>query len=155
MKTRLFTVAAVLGATLVAFAAAAGTEDIEKAIADLDTEYQSAVERNDWRTMDRILHPEFALVLGNGKTYTRQELIDSARNRTVVFEKQVEVPGTQKVRVYGADTATVTALLLLKGKRNDDQTSFDYKLWFTDTYVRTKLGWRYAFGQASLKLPPE
>jgi hypothetical protein len=31
---------------------------------------------------------------------------------------------------------------------------FDRRLWFTDTYVRTLLGWRYAFGQASLSLPP-
>jgi hypothetical protein len=33
--------------------------------------------------------------------------------------------------------------------------SFDRKLWFSDTYVRTKAGWRYAFGQASLALPSE
>jgi len=32
--------------------------------------------------------------------------------------------------------------------------AFDRKLWFSDTYVRTKSGWRYVFGQASLPLPP-
>jgi hypothetical protein len=31
--------------------------------------------------------------------------------------------------------------------------SFDYKLWFSDVYVRTAKGWRYVFGQASLRLP--
>ena len=57
------------------------------------------------------------------------------------------------MRVFGKDTATVTALLWLKGTRKTDQSTFEYKLWFSDTYVRTKDGWRYAFGQASLRLP--
>jgi len=122
-------------------------------VAALDTEYQAAVERNDWQTMDRIMHPDFALVLGNGAHYSRMFLIDMAKNADRVYEKQVEMPGTQTVRVYGKDTAVVTALLWLKGTRKNDGSAFDYKLWFTDTYVRTKQGWKYAFGQASLRLP--
>jgi len=129
------------------------SEDPAWVIATLDTEYQSAVERNDWQTMDRILHPDFTLVLGNGKVYSRAELIESARDRQIEYEKQVEMPGTQTVRLFGNHTATVTALLWLKGTRRKDQSVFDYKLWFTDTYVLTKDGWRYAFGQASLRLP--
>ena len=121
-------------------------------IAALDTEYQAAVERNDWQSMDRILHPDFTLVLGNGTVVTRAALLDEARQRSFTFEKQVELPGTQTVRLFGSDTATVTALLWLKGKRADG-SAFDYKLWFTDTYVRTAAGWLYAFGQASLRLP--
>jgi hypothetical protein len=65
----------------------------------------------------------------------------------------VEIPGSQKVRLYGKDTAIVTALLWLKGTRVKDQSAFEYKLWFSDTYVRTPGGWQYAFGQASLRLP--
>jgi hypothetical protein len=103
--------------------------------------------------MDRILHPDFTLVLGNGKVYSRAELIASARDKQIELEKQVEMPGTQTVRLFGHDTATVTALLWLKGTRKTDQSAFEYKLWFSDTYVRTKHGWRYAFGQASLRLP--
>jgi len=56
------------------------------------------------------------------------------------------------VRVWG-DTAVVTALLWLKGAEGD--RAFDYKLWFSDTYVRIDGRWRYAFGQASLALPKE
>jgi hypothetical protein len=63
------------------------------------------------------------------------------------------MPGTQTVRLFGKDTATVTALLWLKGARKKDQKQFEYKLWFSDTYVRTREGWKYAFGQASLRLP--
>jgi hypothetical protein len=53
--------------------------------------------------------------------------------------------------MYGPDTAIVTARLWLKGTHNG--APFDRRLWFSDTYVRTPEGWRYAFGQASLSLP--
>ncbi|HEU4781132.1 MAG TPA: nuclear transport factor 2 family protein [Steroidobacteraceae bacterium] len=133
--------------------ASSATEDHASIVAALDTEYQAAVERNDWQVMDRILHPDFTLVLGDGKVYSRAELIASARDKHIEYEKQVEMPGTQAVRVFGRDTATVTALLWLKGVRKSDASAFEYKLWFSDTYVRTAGGWRYAFGQASLRLP--
>jgi ketosteroid isomerase-like protein len=103
--------------------------------------------------VDRILHPDFTLVLGSGKVVSRAELIAAAHDRRITYEKQVEMPGTQTARVFGDDTATVTALLWLKGKRKDDGSEFEYQLWFSDTYVRTAGGWRYAFGQASLRLP--
>ena len=141
-----------LAATLCANISAA-KDDRAAIVAALDTEYQAAVERNDFKTMDRILHPEFTLVLGNGTVVSRPELIEEARGKQIEYEKQVEMPGTQTVRLFGKDTAVVTALLWLKGKRMSDQVTFEYKLWFSDTYVRTKDGWRYAFGQASLKLP--
>lgn len=151
---------ALAAATLLAIAtvgvgAAGAVDDDARTVADLDTAYQSAVERNDWQAMDRILHPDFVLVIGNGTAFTRAQLIDSARNPIAAYEKQVEMPGTQKVRLFGKDTAVVTALLWLKGTRDSGKSAFDYKLWFSDTYVRTPDGWKYAFGQASLRLPKE
>lgn len=135
--------------------ASGANDDDTKVVADLDTAYQAAVERSDWQAMDRILHPDFVLVIGNGTAFTRAQLIDSARTPIAVYEKQVEMPGTQKVRLFGRDTAVVTALLWLKGTRDGGKTAFDHKLWFSDTYVRTPDGWKYAFGQASLRLPTE
>jgi len=44
-------------------------------------------------------------------------------------------------------------LLWIEGM-SDGQT-FERKLWFSDTYVRTARGWRYVLGQASLPLPSE
>ena len=144
-----------LGVAALAAAAvvAAPMKSDAEVIAAIDTEYQAAVERNDWAGMDRILHPEFTLVLGNGTVVSRADLIDEARKGDIVYEKQVEMPGTQSVRLYGKDTAIVTALLWLKYQRKSNGKQQDYKLWFSDTYVRTKDGWRYAFGQASLRLP--
>jgi len=121
-----------------------------KTVAALDTEYQAAVERNDAATMARIHHEDMILVLSSGRVVTGKELEQGARDKARTYEKQVEVDGSQVVRVWG-DTAVVTAKLWLKGSRASGD-KFDYKLWFSDTYVRTPTGWRYAFGQAGAPL---
>jgi hypothetical protein len=79
---------------------AAAAEDPQGVVSRMDVEYQAAVERNDWQTMDRILHPGFVLILGDGTVYTRTQLIDSAKNRNIAYEQQREVPGSQVVRMY-------------------------------------------------------
>jgi ketosteroid isomerase-like protein len=150
-RTLMTLVALLAGLAFAPLASAA--ESPEAVVARMDVEYQAAVERNDWQAMDRILHPDFVLVVGDGTVYTRAQLIDSARNANIVYEQQREVPGSQVVRMYGKDTATVTALLILKGKRAKDQSPVDFRVWFTDTYVRTDKGWRYALGQAGARLP--
>jgi len=125
------------------------TTTIETEIAALDTEYQAAVEKNDFATMDRILADDFILVTGMGKIYTKDDLLEEARSGRVDYEYQSD--SEQTVRVWG-DTAVITALLEAKG--TDGGKPFDYKLWFSDTYVRTPAGWRYVFGQASTRLAP-
>ena len=127
-------------------ARAAVAED-EKAVAALDSQYQAAVSKNDAAGMDRILADDFILVTGRGKAYTKADLLNEARGGRTVYERQEDT--SQKVRVWG-DTAVVTALLWAKGAT--DGKAFEYRLWFSDTYVRTSSGWRYVFGQASLPL---
>jgi ketosteroid isomerase-like protein len=128
----------------------ASPEEDAKAVAALDTKYQAAVKDNDTTTMNQILADDFALVTGRGAVFSKADLLDSARKKEVTYERQDEEPGTQKVRVWG-DTAVVTALLWIKSVQGGKPA--DYKLWFSDTYVRTPTGWRYVFGQASLPLP--
>ncbi len=135
--------------------AATTTGDADRAaVAALDTEYQEAVKQNDVATMDRILHDDFVLVTGLGKSYDKQALLDSARNQDAIYEHQEEIAGSQTVRVYGENTAVVTALLWIAGQPKGGGAQFDYKLCFSDTYVRTPSGWRYAFGQAAQRLAP-
>ncbi len=119
-----------------------------KAVAALDTAYQAAVKANDAEGMARILADDFVLVTGRGKVFTKNDLLDEARKKSTIYEKQDELE--QKVRVWG-DTAVVTALLWIKGT-SDGKTS-ERKLWFSDTYVRTPSGWKYVLGQASIPLP--
>lgn len=145
------------GGLALAMASSSGeavTSDDQKAVAALDTEFQAAVKRNDAATMARILADDAILVTGRGAIFTCEQQLESARKQERRYERQEEEAGTQTVRVWG-DTAVVTALLWIKGAAADGGAPFDYKLWFSDTYVRTPAGWRYAFGQASLPLPKE
>ena len=140
-----------LGALCTAGAAlAAPAPDDAATVAALDTRFQAAVKANDADTIDAILADDHILVTGRGHTFNRDDEISDARQKSTVYEHQEEEAGTQKVRVYG-DTAVVTALLWIKGVR--DGKPIDYSLWFSDMYVRTPKGWKYAFGMASLPLP--
>jgi ketosteroid isomerase-like protein len=124
------------------------TSEVEAIISTLDTEYQAAVKNNDAVTMDRILADDFILVTGRGKIYNKTDLLDTAKNKDIAYERQEDTQ--QTVRVWG-DTAVITALLWQKGTYKGQP--FDDHLWFSDTYVRTPNGWRYVFGQASIRLP--
>ena len=127
----------------------ASSADDAKTVAVLDTQYQAAVKENDAATMDKILADDFVLVTGRGKVYDKADLLKAAREKQVIYERQDEEAGSQKVRVWG-DTAVVTAFLWVKTAQEGKPV--DYKLWFSDTYVRSPTGWRYVFGQASLPL---
>jgi ketosteroid isomerase-like protein len=114
-------------------------------VAGLDTVYQAAVKANDVAIMDEILADDFVLVTDRGASLTKADLIKEAREKRTTYEHQEVEEDTRKVRIW-RDTAVVTALLRIKGTR--DQNPFDYKVWLTETYVRTPTGWRYVFGQA-------
>ena len=120
----------------------------EAAVAALDTEYQSAVARNDAAAMDRLLHDDFVLVTGKGQVFTKADLLAEARSGRYVYERQEDSQKT--VRVWG-DTAVVTALLWARG--TEAGKPFEYRLWFSDTYIRTPAGWKYVFAQSSTRLP--
>jgi ketosteroid isomerase-like protein len=148
---RRFLVGALALAVLPLGASAAASNTVandQKAVAALDKQYQKAVEKNDTTTMARILADDYVLVDGNGKSYSKADLIADAKGGKTHYVHQED--SEQTVRVWG-DTAMVTALLWAQGI--EDGASVNYKLWFADTYVRTPKGWSYVFGMASLPLP--
>src|SRR5262245_27319235 len=116
--------AVAFSALLMAGAANASPEADRANVAALDTAYQAAVERNDADAMGAILHSDMILTVGAGTVYTRQQLLDSARNQDAIYEHQVEDAGTQTVRLYGEDTAIVTARLWLKGHYRESGQTF-------------------------------
>jgi ketosteroid isomerase-like protein len=150
MPMQALTTIMAMTAGLVIGTARAAAEDDSRTVARLDVEFQAAVKANDVSTIERILHPDMILILGNGTVVTRAQLLQEAREHKVSYEQQDEVAGTQTVRLYG-DTAVVTALLWVKALRNG--TLLDKRVWFSDVYLRTPSGWRYAFGQGSLNVP--
>jgi ketosteroid isomerase-like protein len=119
-------------------------------VAELDRRFQLAVKHNDWKAMDEILADDHVLVLGDGRVETKADALRDAMAGTAAYERQDESEKT--VRVWG-DTAVVTAKLWIKGVRAGRPV--EYRLWYSDTYVRGPGGWRYCLGQASLPLPPE
>ena len=129
--------------------AAPSSTDEAPAVMALDAQYQAAVERNDAPTMAGILADDFELVTGAGRRFNKADLLEEARARRIVYEAQHASERT--ARVWG-NTAVVTALLHAKGTENGKP--FEYRVWYSDTYVRTAEGWRYVFGQSSLPLPP-
>jgi uncharacterized protein (TIGR02246 family) len=131
-------------------AAAVSAEEDARTVAALDVQYQAAVKANDADGMAKILADDFVLVTGRGKTFTKNDLLEEARKKSTIYEKQDELE--QKVRVWG-DTAVVTALLWIKGV--SEGKPIERRLWFSDTYVRTTAGWKYVLGQASIALPAE
>jgi uncharacterized protein (TIGR02246 family) len=139
--------------TACAMNAIAAPADDEKAVFQLDVEYQKAVKENDAATLRRIHADDMVLVTGRGRVVTGKELEEVARKASNKYEQQDVMDGTRKVRVWG-DTAVVTALLWIRGS-SAERGAFDYKVWFSDTYVRQGGRWRYALGQASLPLPKE
>src|SRR4029434_6110778 len=122
----------------------------EQTVARLDAVYQSAVKANDVAIINEILADDFVLVTDRGASLTKADLIKEAQEKRTIYEHQEVEEGTKKGRVW-RDTAVGTALLRIKGTR--DQNPFDYKVWFSETYVRTATGWRYVFGQASIASP--
>ena len=126
-----------------------GLDEDRRAVSAMDTEFQAAVKNNDVEGMRRILADDFILVLSSGKTQTKEDLLNEARERKTTYEHQED--SNQTVRLWG-DTAVVTAKLWAKG--TDGGKPFDVTLWFSDTYVRNPGGWKYVFGQASCHLPP-
>jgi ketosteroid isomerase-like protein len=143
-----FTAAACIGLVLALSStsgSASGSD--EQRVAALDTEYQAAVLKKDVAAMDRLLADDFVLVTGKGKAFSKSDLLASERNADHVYTHQEDTQ--QTVRVWG-DTAVVTALLHVAG--TDKGEPFDYSLWFSDVYLRTPKGWRYTFGQASIRL---
>lgn len=153
MKTSIKFMGILAAGTLLSVSAvSAGSVEDAKTVADLDTQFQQAVKDNDAATMGRILADDMILVTGKGHIFGKARQVADAQKGDTIYEHQEELPGTQKVRVWG-DMAVVTALLWIKGK--SESGSLDVKLWFSDVYLRSPSGWHYTFGQASLALPPE
>jgi ketosteroid isomerase-like protein len=126
-----------------------GSDEDRRAVSALDTQFQAAVKNNDVGGMGRILADDYILVLSSGKTQTKADLLNEAREGKTTYERQEDT--NQTVRLWG-DTAVVTAKLWAKG--TDGEKPFDVTLWFSDTYVRSPAGWKYVFGQAACHQPP-
>lgn len=84
---------------LISGAAHASDADDRRNLGALDTKYQRAVKDNDARTMAVILDKHFVVVEGDGKRWTRADLIKSATDGSTHYEHQEDTE--QTVRLFG------------------------------------------------------
>jgi hypothetical protein len=135
-----------LGISCAALAGGRGT--CRNNVAALDIEFQSAVQRNDTATIDRLLPQDYILASATGGVETKADLLSEARARTYIYSRQDDSHRT--VRIWG-DTAVLTALLWAEGTTAGRY--FKVKVWFSDTYACTPQGWRYVFAQVGTHQP--
>ena len=129
-------------------ALAAGAPTCRNNVAELDTQFQAAVKRNDAATVDRLLPNDYILVSATGQVATKADLVNEARQNEYVYSHQED--SDQVVRIWG-NTAVLTALLWAEGTTEGKR--FNLKIWFSDTYACTPQGWRYVFGQVGSHIP--
>ena len=129
-------------------ALAAGTPACRNNVAELDTQFQAAVKRNDAATVARLLPDDYILVSAMGQVATKAELVNEARQGKYVYSHQED---SDRVVRIGGNTAVLTALLWAQGTTEGKR--FDLKIWFSDTYACTQQGWRYVFGQVGSHIP--
>jgi ketosteroid isomerase-like protein len=144
--SRLLLVLSMVGISSTALAA--GAPVCRNDVAALDTEFQTAVKRNDVAAVDRLLPSDYILVSATGDVQTKADLVKEARQKKYVYTHQED--SRQTVRMWG-NTAVLTALLWAQG--TTEGKHFDVKVWFSDTYVCTPQGWRYVFAQVGTHFP--
>ena len=130
-------------------AIAASGDDDAKTVAALDLQYQAAVKANDAATIKRLLADDMVLVTGKGSVFKKADFVREAEKKELIYERQ-DI-SDQVVRVYG-DTAVTTALLSVKGRDAKGDVT-EYRVWYSDTYVKRNGVWQYVFGQSTGRLP--
>jgi hypothetical protein len=123
----------------------------QERVAQLDVEYQGAVEANDFAKRDRILADDFVLITGLGRAYSIADLLSGTKSRAGPI---LETGGNRQGQFgSGGDNAAVTARL--NSLRTLEGNEFDYEVWYSDIYVRTQAEWKYVLCQALNRLPLE
>jgi ketosteroid isomerase-like protein len=145
-STRRAVLAAALALSATASSAAPATDDVA-VLTELDRAMQQAVVDRDPVAFGAFLTDDYILVVSNSRLVRKPEVvadIDSPDGRMDVNASTIV-----DVRVHG-DTALVIADLHQVGRHGD--TPFDYRVRYTDTWVRTPAGWKCISGHAT-RLP--
>ena len=145
MNLHYFRRAAVLSAALaLAPGAGASTAADHAELARLDRAMQRAVVDRDPVAFAGFLTDDYVLVVSNSRMVDKAAVvaeIDSPDGRMDVNDSH-----DLRIRVHG-DTAMVIADLHQVGRNGD--TPFDYWVRYTDTWIRTRDGWKCLSGHAT------
>ena len=123
-------------------------DDIVKTVTEKNVVLQRASMTYDTATIRRLITPDFTLITSSGRVLNAEDLVNDVGDKSVKWFNNDS--DDVRVRAYGDDCAIVTAILR---QRFEYQGKIvDYRVRFTDTWVKIDGEWRYAAGHAS-KLP--
>ena len=133
-------------APTMALGASASDANIVQTMIANDTLLQRATRSYDTVTIRKLIPADFTLIASNGHVYSAQDFIADVADKTVTWMNN----DTEdiNVRPYGPDCAIVTAVLHQRFEQAGKV--HDYRVRFTDTWVRLDGQWRYVAGHASL-----
>jgi ketosteroid isomerase-like protein len=132
-----------LSLPLLAASGQACAGDVEDLI-EIDKRQQRAYIDRDWATLEQILSDDYVLVVSNGAEYDRKTVIAESSDEGKRWE--INETSDWSVRVWG-DSAVLVATLYQKGVR--DGKPFEYRVRFSDTYVRSNGTWRNVHAHSS------
>jgi hypothetical protein len=112
----------------------------------LDKQLNLMIIQHDVKQAEILYHDSFTLQASGGiKKYKADMLKDISNNALTL-----EINETTEVKILQeGKTVVLTGVLRQKGKWNDKP--FDYTLLVTDTWVKTRKGWKLLAGHASIK----
>lgn len=146
MMKMLFGMSAFVFVSVAMMAATLPAGDIAKTIVEKNLVLQHANRTYDTATIRGLISDDFTLIVSSGRLLTGEDFLADAGDRSVKWLNNDSED--VNVRVYNDDCAVVTAILHqryeYKGKMND------YRVRFTDTWVKLGGSWRYVAGHASL-----
>ena len=110
---------------------------LHKEIENLESQWRTALLRNDVATINRLLADDYLGINPNGTLETKADALAQQRSGTVKISS-IE-PDNVKIRVYG-DTAVVTSLVNVEGHDGDRDISGRYH--YTRVYSRRDGEWK-------------
>lgn len=132
----------------IAVPARASQESLDDAIARYNAMVQTATKTYDTATLSRLISQDYTLITGSGKIWKRDEFLRDIADRTTVWE--LNEPENVTVRSYNGDCALVIAVLHLRYRTGGK--AYDFRVRYTDVWVKLDGTWRYVTGQATRPL---
>ncbi len=119
--------------------------DTVRHLVELDATMQRATREHDVETLGAMITSDFVLYSSSGRAYDREAFLDDVADRRIQWD--VNESYDVAVRLYGDDTAMVTAALHCRYRL--DEKTIDTKVRYSDLWIRVDGDWRYACGHAS------
>lgn len=146
MKPRFFMIVAAIA--MIAAPARAANDAVAPRIVSLNALVQTATKAYDTATLSRLITDDYTLISGDGHIWKRQAFLKDVADRSTTWV--LNEPEDVTVHSYNDDCAIVVAILHLRFRMAGKV--HDFRIRYTDVWVKIGGSWRYAVGQATSPL---